>query len=178
MFQRRTSLEISVKGSFNLSFVLPVTRPSVSEHWRKHKPLTLTSVLLSSSFLQPSLDSWQNGGFAHFTSFHWCPYHGTSDSNYNNWYTGRLMSGLCYSDDGLRQRASHPVRPHPINCNSQPSLPPMERYLIQYAVNFIRSTSENPNANSNSTTITKPESLTLTRKLHTVTNLTFTMSYT
>ena len=37
--------------------ILPVTQPSVSKHWRKHKAITLTSGL-ASSFLHPQPDSW------------------------------------------------------------------------------------------------------------------------
>jgi len=41
---------------FNRSDVLPVTQPTVSKHWKKHKSLTSTSGL-NSFFLHPSPDS-------------------------------------------------------------------------------------------------------------------------
>ena len=56
---RTEPLGISGTG-FYLPDVLPVTQPTVSEHWRKHKPLTLTSGL-ASSVLRPPLGSWREG---------------------------------------------------------------------------------------------------------------------
>jgi len=44
----------------------PATQPSVSNHWREHIALTLTSVL-TSSFLHPPPDSWWKGRSSLYT---------------------------------------------------------------------------------------------------------------
>ena len=53
LFQKRT-FGINGTGCIHRPDVLPVTQPTVSKHWRKHKARTLPSILAS----YPPLNSW------------------------------------------------------------------------------------------------------------------------
>ena len=85
MFQKRTSVDWWNRV-FDGPEILPVTEPSVSKLWSKHKALTLTSDL-TSSYVAAPLDSDGRGVASCVPTLLWCPCHiyTTATTTLFNW---------------------------------------------------------------------------------------------